>query len=333
MNTFYRRILTVFLFLQNSSLTATILPPNQRSFSFHEIWAYVFQGEEHFIKSNHAISDAAYFSASVNEIGRIGRTPLPEKIRPFLPPNTRIHCVISSPYNRSLMYWCLKQDPLTRENLIQDIVQIASSFDGIQINFESIRPEEKEALTQFLQEIKNRIPHEKIFSVTVPPQTCSMNNAYDYPKIVSIVDRVIVMAYDEHGRSASPGTIASLPWCSKVLNYAKKNIPPEKLVIGIPLYGRIWQKQTIARALKYFQTLDLWKQHSSIVERDKDQSPFFCFQQTVDAVVYFEDIQSLGTKLSLYEEEHIVSVALWRISQEPASLWERLHLKPKRISH
>ena len=47
------------------------------------------------------------------------------------------------------------------------------------------------------------------------------------------MDKIIVMAYDEHWATSAPGAIASLSWCKKIADYASSVIPKEKLVIAI----------------------------------------------------------------------------------------------------
>lgn len=299
------------------------------TFSFQEIWAYVLKGEEAHLKGSEPISDLAYFSAVVGELGRLQKIPDLSKIPTIVRANKRIHLVISTPSNISLMYWCLSKDQETRKLLIEDIVKAAEPFDGLQIDFETLRAEEGQAYLSFLRELKTKLPEKKIFSVAVPARTAEKEDAFPYSKIAMIADKVLVMAYDEHWRTGAPGSIASLAWCKKVLLFSKKMIPQEKLIMGIPLYGRVWQKQEVARALKYPDTLVLWKKYLSPLERTVDGTPYFSYKETVDASVYFEDVQSLKSKIGYYEEETLEGVGFWRVSQEPNALWRLLRIEQK----
>lgn len=295
--------------------------------SFKEVWTYVFKGEERYLKGNEPITDIAYFSAIVNEIGRLGPAPDIAQIPPEIKKGRRIHLVISSPSNLSLMYWCLSKDKETRSLLIQDILEAAKPFDGLQIDFERMRPDEGDAYVAFLKEIREKLPKEKIFSVALVPKVKEVKNAFDYVKISQVTDKIIVMAYDEHYGSGPAGPIASLSWCEKVCGYSQTVVPKQKLVMGLPLYGRVWQKEGVAKALKYFQTLDLWKEHPNLLKRDADGTPHFSFEQPVHAEVYFEDVQSIGSKLSHYEKSGIEAVAFWRQSQGPAAIWSNIQAR------
>lgn len=323
----YRLSLFLAVFLFSTAVDAT--SKNKAStYSFNEVWAYVMKGEEKWIQPDKAITDIAYFSLVVNETGRISSTLSKEVILKQAPPKARIHCVISAPYNRSLMYWCLSKDKETREGLIDDIVKVTSSFDGVQIDFESIRSKERDAYCAFLKDLKAKLPKNKVLSVALPARVREMNDGYAYQKIGGIVDHVLIMAYDEHWRSGAPGEIASVAWCKRVASFAKKEIPPHKLTMLIPLYGRVWQKEPVARALKYFQTLELWNKVKTLVKKKPDGIPFFEFEQKVNAVVFYEDVQSLKNKLSCYSDLSVRSVGFWRLSQEPAALWNHVKISP-----
>ena len=297
-------------------------------YGFNEVWAYVYRNEERGLREKLPITDVAYFSSPVNETGRVSQTIDSKLLRQRLPKATRIHLVISAPYNRSLMYWCLDKDRETRAALIQDVVRVSADYDGVQIDFESIRPQEGQAYVSFLRDLRKQLPADRILSVALPARVRDMQDGYRYKEIGQIVDRVVIMAYDEHYRGSKPGSIASLAWCRRVESFARQEIPQDRLVMGLPVYGRVWQSPAVAKALKYTQLLDLWKEHRSIVKREADATPYFTFQTQVEATVYYEDEQSIVKKLGLYQSEGIRGIALWRLTQEPAAIWTRIALQP-----
>ena len=51
----------------------------------------------------------------------------------------------------------------------------------------------------------------------------------------------MIMTYDEHYQDGDPGSVSSLGFAEKSIQYAVSKVPKEKIVLGIPFYGRIWK--------------------------------------------------------------------------------------------
>jgi spore germination protein YaaH len=314
--------LTVFLFVL-MALPAAATP-------FPETWAYLMKGEEQHYPASSPITDVACFSASVDGDGNLtGGHPAP----PDLPGNVRYHLVITMPWNSTLAHIYLNPAEPFRDRIIQAIVERAEPFDGIQIDFESIAKEDGTAYLNFLAALKKALPPEKLFSVAVMARWEAHKqknpmDAFDYPFIGIIADRVVVMAYDEHYRGGQAGPIASLPWCEKIYDYAFKTIPPEKLIMGIPLYGRSWQKESLARAYRNPDVLTNLRKTGAELKSDPATGGSYTYSANVTVTVHFENLPSLNTKLELYASNPICGVAFWRISQEPAGFWDHLMQLP-----
>ena len=321
MRHFYHFIVYLFIATYASCAFSDEQKP---TYAFKEVWAYLMTGEENFLTGLEPITDLAYFSVTINEIGKLNGVPDKTKILSKTNKTCRIHLVVSAPSNQSLMYWALSKDEDTRSNLIFDILNAAKPFDGLQIDFETIRSEDGQAYWDFLKELKSKLPKNKIFSVAIPARTKETKDAFDYQQISHIADKVIIMAYDEHWRTGPPGPVASLTWCKNVCNYSLEAIPVNKVVMGIPFYGRVWQKEEIARALKYCHTLNLLQNYQIPMGRDDDGIPYFEFQQTVNAVGYFDDAQSWSAKLSYYQKAGVTSIGFWRLGQESITFWDLL---------
>lgn len=319
----------IFLIILSCSLIP--LTPQQsfeqdssQIYSFNEIWAYVMRGEETYLSNSMPFTDIGYFSANINELGALpADIQRPDLTGEFDKP-ARVHLVISAPWNKTILSFCLRKDMPLREKILADIIALSKDFDGVQIDFEAFYWEDKDNYISFLNEVHAALPEDKIFSVAVPARWWTTQNVFDYAEISAIADRVIVMAYDESPRTGEPGPIASLPWCKKVLDYAKQYIPEEKLVMGLPLYGRAWQREVHERALKYPQTNDLCQRLSCALKLTETGSPYFEYTDTVNVAVHFEDMQSLTSKIDTYANQQVRKIAFWRIGQEPTKIWELL---------
>ena len=297
---------------------------HQRSYDFRELWGYLMKGEEKEITGREPFTDILYFGAGVNKEGRLSGNG----VRPALPFNgvmPRIHLVVFILSDPSLLHYCLKKGGRARGTLISDITAAAEHYDGVQIDFESLLPEDGKAFHDFLADLKRRIP-DKILSVAVPVRLNGNGKgkeAYDYASLAGILDKIVVMAYDQHWRTSGAGPVASLSWCDDAAGYAIATIPRDKLVMGIPLYGRAWQDKKLNRAVTYRQAREL---SGRSVKRAEciEKGPYFEYTERVTVRVFYEDFGSIHAKLKLYDSYRIPSVAFWRIGQGPRELWSTI---------
>ncbi len=295
---------------------------------FQEVWAYLMKGEELRITGREPLTDILYFGCSVNREGRLkGSTAVPRLT--FAGPLPRIHLVVFNLSDPKLLHLCLDKNGAARERLLSDITAAARNFAGIQIDFESLHPDDGQAYLDFLIDLKKRMP-EKALSVAVPVRLSgSGRTAYNYEAIAGAADKVFIMAYDQHWETSKAGPISSLTWCDLAAGYATSFIPREKLVMGIPLYGRAWQGKKINRAVTYHQAVELAKQSQDKNDRSVDRGPSFEYTEKVRVRVFYEDKASIHAKLRLYKSYNIPSVAFWRIGQGPRELWDTIVIGAK----
>lgn len=297
--------------------------------TFPEVWAYLMKGEEKHFPAVSPITDVACFDAKVDADGNLSGGHLAPPTLPGANPGTRYHLVVTIPWNPTLAHIYLDPKLPFRSRIIASIVERSKPYDGIQIDFESISAKDGTAYLNFLAAVKKALPKDKLFSVAVMARwqghkDKNPNDAFDYPFIGMIADRVVIMAYDEHYRSGSHGAIASLPWCKEIFTYAVKHIPSNKLVMGIPLYGRSWQTPTLAKAYKNREVIDEIRKRNIRPANDRNVGGSYSFEETVKVNVHFETFQSLDAKMELYGMRSIRGVAFWRASQEPEGFWRHI---------
>ena len=64
--------------------------------------------------------------------------------------------------------------------------------------------------------------------------------SYDYAELAKYCDYLMIMAYDESYYGSEPGPVASYAFVDNSVKYAVSRIPKDKIVLGLPFYGRIW---------------------------------------------------------------------------------------------
>lgn len=311
-----------FLCAAPQAFGATVPGQAERPTAFREIWGYLSSGEERFLAAGLPVSDVGYFGAAVNSTGHLSGVPARSLLSGF---TGRVHLVVAEIGNKALTHFCLDPSLPIRDALISEIAAAAADYDGVQIDFEAVLSADGDNFIAFLRALHAAIG-ERTLSVAVPARTRKVDDSYDYERIAKVADRVIVMAYDEHWSGSPPGSIASLDWCSRVSKYAMKIIGKDKLVMGMPFYGRAWTDTNPAKAYRY-STLNTLISDMQIPEFGLEGgSPFFEYEQTVKVRVFFEDAQSVSRRARLYRGESVRNVSFWKLGQEDPDVWKYVAL-------
>lgn len=292
--------------------------PGEETYKFNEIWGYLMKGEEAHLTDAIPVTDVGYFSAGINRTGTLFGVPDITRLKSF---KGRVHLVIAETGNFTLTHICINPAYNLRDKLISDIKAASANFDGVQIDFEAVIPADKEIFLEFITILKREIKY-KTLSIALPARRKYVEDAFDYEKIGKIADRIIIMAYDEHWSTSKPGPVSSLNWCGLVSEYAVSKIPAEKIVMGIPFYGRAWVDQNPARAYRLNSTRNIMQELKPEIKYTEDGIPFFTYSATVNVSHYFEDKNTIADKLKLYISRYINKVAFWRISQETPEIWD-----------
>ncbi|MDR1910194.1 MAG: glycoside hydrolase [Spirochaetaceae bacterium] len=292
-------------------------PFPQAPFSFGEVWGYVVAGREYALKPELPLTDVGYFGAEVDSYGKLSGVPRRAALQSF---SGRVHLVVVC-NGRSLTHFALEEGSRTRRQLVSDIIAAARPFDGLQIDFENVPPRDGGSFRSFLEELGRGLEG-RILSAALPARTAARSDdVYDYRSIAPLADRILIMAYDEHWSGSSPGPIASLAWCRNIARYGMETVGAEKLIMGIPFYGRTWGDINPNRAF-FHSGIERIKTENQITEVQRvDGIPSFSYETRLTVTAYYEDSQSLREKLESYRSLGIRSVGFWSIGQEAPDVW------------
>ncbi|GHU39542.1 hypothetical protein FACS1894190_04700 [Spirochaetia bacterium] len=299
------------------------IPPNLEDLpvsTFKEVWAYLVSGEESALKSNYAISDVVYFAAEVDRYGHLVDVPQRKKVGNF---SGRVH-VSAACNGAGLTHFVLEPGSRARQTLLSELIAAAAAYDGLNMDFELIPSRDADNYLSFLQDLKAGLG-KKMFTVCVPARTRA-GGTYNYKRIAEIADRVFVMAYDEHWSTSKPGPVASMNWCKTVASYCLQSIGSEKLIMGIPFYGRAWGDKSTSRGLKNSTSQRIIEENSIENVRRVNGIPTFEYDVTVRVTVYYEDDYSISTRMDMYRKQGVQSVGFWRLGQESTGVWGLLKL-------
>ena len=230
----------------------------------------------------------------------------------------------------------LLDNPLARKRVISQLENLAVEFalDGFNLDFENINPKDKDKLTDFVAEISAALRQQGLavsIDVTIPSNSGYWSKCYDRKKLAETVDYMMLMAYDEHSAASDEsGSVASLPWVEDgIQKTLQEGVPAEKLLLGMPLYMRIWQEQNGKAKAK---TLSMPQAEKLIREKgisplwlSKEGQYYFEYQEKDSHYrVWQEDRRSLALKGALVSRYNLSGGAYWRSGLETKDVWQAL---------
>lgn len=238
-------------------------------------------------------------------------------------------------------------------------------FDGIDIDWEypvsgglagnKERREDKANFTLLLKEIRNQLDtaersDDRDYLLTIAGGAFPgyLNNV-EIASVSSIVDWINLMTYDFHGDwenssnhnaplygdSKDPGSVQAGYNIDAIVNqYLKSGVPPEKLVLGVPFYGRSWTSCDSANQGQYqacdgptrkmysyeqIQKQD-WINANGFVRYWNSESKVpYLYKKSTGTFVSYEDAESIGYKTSYLKSHHLGGAMIWEITQDDQS--------------
>ena len=220
----------------------------------------------------------------------------------------------------------------TRKKIINKTLELCKKYGmkGINIDFEHTKIDDRDYITDFVREFRQAAGKEFIITVDVTPQISAdvTKEPYDRKALAEIADYMVVMAYDQHwGSSDKAGSVAQYKWVEGSINVLFRNIPNKKMILGVPLYTRIWKEDggkvtsktismdEVARIIASKGLKPVWDKES--------QQNYIEYQENgADYKIWIEDANSLEKKVSLVNKYNLAGVGSWRLGFETSNIWD-----------
>ena len=230
-------------------------------------------------------------------------------------------------------------NPTARTNLINNILSTleSKSYFGVNVDLEYLFPEDRAAYNSFISELSEALqPGGYILMTALAPKQSTdqaglLYEAHDYAFHGQVADYVILMTYEWGYLYGPPMATAPVNQVRKVLDYAVTQIPPEKILLGMPLYAYDWtlpyKKGTAAEILSPNSALNRAVTTGSTILFDQDsQTPYYNYLDTNGSshVVWFEDPRSQKAQLELISEYGLGGVSYWNLQYLYRPAWEVL---------
>ncbi len=216
----------------------------------------------------------------------------------------------------------------SRQNIINQVVSYAHLYgvDGINVDFENVYIEEKDLIVQFLRELMPYLHELNLVvsvDVTIKSGSETWSLFYDRKRIAEVVDYVMVMTYDEHwATSSKAGSVASLPWTEKGLVGVLEEVPAHKLLLGVPLYTRVWEEEkqengeikvsSKAMGMDNVQQIIKDRNLEVMVDDTSEQHYVEYVDQGKTYKIWIEDDLSMGKRIDLVKKYNLAGVnSIW----------------------
>lgn len=265
------------------------------------------------------------------------------KITPFL----------SNHWSRSKGRAALKNS----EDLAQQIVDAIMKYDldGVNVDIENLTSKDRDDFSDFVNILRDKLPKDKMLTVSVAANPDGIDTgwqgSYDYEKLGEYADYLFIMAYDEHSQGGMCGPVASIDFVENSIKYALEKVSKDKIVVGIPLYGRFWggDGERDGEAVVIGDVPRLTSRFKGIVEYDKDvKQPCVTFKIAENAVsarvngkelapgeytIWYENKESIVAKLDLVNEYDLLGAGVWALGQEKVEVWDYYYEELNRIPY
>ena len=202
--------------------------------------------------------------------------------------------------------------------------------DGINIDYEDVSDGDAAGLVAFTALLRNYTEKQGLnLSIdTLIPRPWTAE--YDRAALSKYVDYLAVMTYDEHyAGSPAAGSTASLPWVEDALKATLEDVPASKLLLGIPLYTRIWTVDSTGKIISNpsakMPTVRTAVGSSGLtpVWLDKDKQYYVEYPSGANTTkIWIEDSRSIANRLNLVSKYKLAGSACWQLSQGEDQIWD-----------
>jgi len=233
-----------------------------------------------------------------------------------------IHRLVANPANRAAFIASLRS------------LLVASKWQGINLDFEEIAQDDRDALTEFVKELHEAF---KPAGLLVTQAVQLESDGFDIPALAQYADAVIPMAYDQHspGDENGAGAIAGIDWTRNRLAEMFRQVPANKVILGLGSYAYDWPKGSDSAASLSYQTAVVQAKESqdpkdpsvARVEIDpKTLNPFYRYfdDDGKPHVVWMMDATTAYNQWAVAAKYRPLGYSLWYLGSEDPGIWRIL---------
>ena len=227
----------------------------------------------------------------------------------------------------------------SRQTLIDNLISLISDRNakGVNIDFEGVPSSQSANLTSFMQDLSAQM-HSQIPGsiVSIDLYAVDWSGVYDIAAMESYVDLFMVMGYDYYWNGSSTAgpnsplytfeTSYNYNLSKTITYYTHQGVPSNKLVMGIPYYGRDWptDNSTIPSSTsgsgssKFYKTIRA-NADGYYSNRQWDSNTFnsyYVYNNGSWHQCFSDDEYTLPYKYDLFNRRNLAGIGIWALSYD-----------------
>ena len=288
------------------------------------------------------ISDLAVFSADVDTAGNLSNTGRWDQAATAVamaqPYGVRVHLVVTNFSSGELQ--TLLSSPSARSNLISQLAswEATTGAHGINVDFENLPFAVKDEMVQFTADLDAAVG-----DVVLAVPAVDWSFAWDFDALTAHAD-LFIMGYGYHWSGSAesgptdplyggPGTVwaddHALDW--SVNDYLTYGADPNRLILGLPLYGRAYQtsNNNVPTASNGDGGAVVWSTAMAEMVSTPGTVEF-----TGQSVYYYaggeqtwtNDVETMRARVQFAVDQGIAGIGFWALNydDEDAALWQMI---------
>lgn len=225
-------------------------------------------------------------------------------------------------------------DYTKRRKLEDEIIRVTEEYniDGINLDFENMNQEDKDMYSRFVIELAPRLKDlgkTLTVDVTAPDGSETWSLCYDRDVLAKVSDYIVFMAYDQYGTGGNKeGTTAGYNWVENNVNkfIGQEAVAKEKIILGIPLYTRLWKEDGGKITSKVVNIKDVESTLPSDIQKKWDEELKQNYVEYTDGSatykMWIEDEKSIAEKIGLAKKYDLAGIAFWEKDREYDGFWQ-----------
>lgn len=218
---------------------------------------------------------------------------------------------------------------------------VTYDLDGINVDIENVNEAYRDKYTVFVRLLREKLP-DRIISVAVAANpsnwTSGWHGSYDYTSLARYSDYLMIMAYDESYYGSKAGPVASYSFMEKSVLYALQRVNADKLVLGVPLYGRYWKSGSsvggygitmtdVENIIRIYPSASVrYDNNAHAVEVKVTLTSDFKLwggstMSKGTYTIWYDNLQSLEKKMTLVNTYGLKGLGSWALGQENTDFW------------